>query len=69
MHMTIEAKKGKSEGPIIKVSLKEIQDQAKKELGRYLTRDEIDSAVLQRFAISQLISLTVELSAIEPAPD
>ncbi len=68
--MTVEAQKGKSESHIIEISLNQLQDQAKRELGRYLTHTEIENAVdLQLFAISQLISLTVELSAIEPAPD
>lgn len=68
--MAVEAPKDKPESHIIEISLEELQDQAKRELGRYLTREEIENAIdLQPFAISQLISLTVELCAVEPDAD
>lgn len=68
--MAREYRERKSDEIVIQFTRGELQEKAKQNLGRFLTKDEEEVAIdLVPAALYELVSLTIQMNEVEPGPD
>ena len=65
--MAVEDKETIDNEVVIQFTRGELQEKAKQNLGRFLTKDEVEVAIdLAPAALYDLVSLTIQMNEVEP---